>query len=284
MNNKCAPSKKFTDGSCFTLDHLVEIAMQYNKENNDMIDIVHDKKILLKELTNKMRKKYECSDQICWLGTKEVKKLNNNDIKYNTFRPIGPKKQYDWLSTNDINSAMSQYMMKYKDFKYLGTLPYDFEELEYTGIDDINLKELEKTTPRIGMVINLDEHDQPGSHWVALYTNLTNNKVYYFDSFGKKPGKRVTKFIRRILTYMHNKRHNTHFNVDMFMKKYHKSNEYDVRYNQIQHQLKNTECGVYSMNFIIRLLNNEDFDMIVDNITRDEEMNACRKEYFRNSN
>ena len=29
--DKCAPNKKFKDGSCFTLDNLQEIAMQYNK-------------------------------------------------------------------------------------------------------------------------------------------------------------------------------------------------------------------------------------------------------------
>ena len=281
--DKCAPSKHFKDGSCFTLDNLQEIAMQYNKIYDDTIEIVDDKKALLRELNNKMKSRYNCTDQVCWLDSKVVKSLNNNDIKHYTFRPKGPKKQYEWLSTNDINGVMAQYMVKNKKFKYLGALPYDFEELDYTGIDNINLKELEKNTPIIGMIINLDEHDQPGSHWVALYTNLTNNKIYYFDSFGKKPGKKVTKFIRRILTYMYNKKHSTNFNVDQFMNKYHKSNEYDVRYNRKQHQFKNTECGVYSMNFIIRLLNNENFDVIVNNITKDDMMNVCRKTYFRNN-
>jgi hypothetical protein len=37
------------------------------------------------------------------------------------------------------------------------------------------------------------------------------------------------------------------------------------------------------MNFIIRLLDNENFDMIVDNITKDDAMNACRQTYFRNN-
>ena len=34
-------------------------------------------------------------------------------------------------------------------------------------------------------VINLDEHDQPGSHWVAVYDD--GDKVEYFDSFGVPP-------------------------------------------------------------------------------------------------
>ncbi len=287
MEKKCAPNKKYTDGSCFTLDNLKDIAMQYNQINADMIDIIDDKKTLLRELTKKMKDKYDCNDQLCWVESKVVTdikdKKTKDDIRHYTFRPKGPKKQYDWLSTTDINGVMAQYMMKHKDFKYLGTLPYDFEELKYTGIDNINLKHLDDTTPKIGMVINLDEHDEPGSHWVALYANLRNNKIYYFDSFGKKPGKKICNFIRRILTYMYNKKHNTDFDLDTFMKKYHKSDDYDVRYNRIQHQYKNTECGVYSMNFIIRLLDNENFDDIVNNITKDDAMNACRKEYFINA-
>lgn len=287
MDKKCAPSKHYKDGTCFTLENLKDIAMQYNQINKDMIEIVNDKKLLLKELTNKMRDKYNCNDQLCWVESRVVKEIADkeikDDIKHYTFRPKGPKKQYAWLSTTDINSVMVQYMIKHKDFKYLGTLPYDFEELEYTGFNNINLKELDNITPKIGMVINLDKHDEPGSHWVALYANLKNNKIYYFDSFGKKPGKKVTNFIRRILTYMYNKKHNTNFDLDMFMKKYHKSDDYDVRYNRKQHQFKNTECGVYSMNFIIRLLDNEDFDAIVNNITTDDSMNACRKTYFINS-
>jgi hypothetical protein len=67
-----------------------------------------------------------------------------------------------------------------------------------------------------------------------------------------------------------------------FMSKFHSSNDYDVRYNKIQHQFKNSECGVYSMNFIIRLLGGETFDDIVNNITDDITMNNCRKIYFRN--
>ena len=35
----------------------------------------------------------------------------------------------------------------------------------------------------IGVIINLDFSDEPGSHWVALYIN-EQNKAIYFDSFG----------------------------------------------------------------------------------------------------
>ena len=55
FNKKCAPSKKFTDGSCFTLDNLKDIALSYNSKNSDKIKITDNKKMLLNELNNKMR-------------------------------------------------------------------------------------------------------------------------------------------------------------------------------------------------------------------------------------
>ena len=56
----------------------------------------------------------------------------------------------------------------------------------------------------------------------------------------------------------------------------------DIRYNTIQHQRANSECGVYSINFILRLLQGKTFNEIVNNPIRDREMEDCRKIYFNN--
>ena len=85
---------------------------------------------------------------------------------------------------------MHQYEHKYKDFIYLGTVPVDFDELEHLGIKDLPLDKLyQDGKKKLGMVINLDEHWQSGSHWVAFYTDL--NKIYFFDSNGHKPEKEL---------------------------------------------------------------------------------------------
>ena len=57
---------------------------------------------------------------------------------------------------------------------------------------------------------------------------------------------------------------------------------FDIRYNKVQHQFKNTECGVYSINFIVRLVGGETFDEITHNILKDDFMNKCSNTYFRN--
>lgn len=284
MNNKCAPGKNFKEGSCYTLEDLISISKSYNSiHKNDKINIKRDKKYLLKQLLKKMDNKYDCNDdQTCWINTKVVKNINDADISKYTFRPKGPKKQYEWLSTTNINNVMGQYEKKYNNFKFFGAVPYDFEELPGLDVYNLNLDTFNKE--KIGMVINLDEHHESGSHWVSLYADLNKNQIYFFDSFANKPGGRIKKFTTKILTHMYNKKYNKNLNIKEFLDLNHQSKDFDafdIRYNKVQHQFKNSECGVYSMNFIIRLLKGETFDEITENITKDDEMNSCRNVYFR---
>jgi len=45
-------------------------------------------------------------------------------------------------------------------------------------------------------VINTDESDQPGTHWVAVYMKSPST-VYYFDSYGIDPVANVEAFLSR---------------------------------------------------------------------------------------
>ena len=305
-NKKCAPSKKFSDGSCFTYDALKKIAENYNKKNSDKINLSLKKDSFVKELSSKL--KNQCSEQTCWLRLDFVKELDNEDIERNTFRPKGPSKKYEWLSTTHINDVIEQYQNIHKDFVFLGAVPYDFDDLPMLGIRDLNFSELESNGKhKIGIVFNLDNHDQDGSHWVSMFTDLKKNQVYFFDSLGRKPGKRIRKLINRITKYLYQKKYHSELPINDIIEKIKtinglpkgkakevvSSNKYlhnllgggfDIRYNYIQHQFENSECGVYSINFIIRLVGGESFDSIINNVTKDEEMNGFRKEYFRNVN
>lgn len=299
-NEKCAPSKEYSDGSCFSLKSLKNISKKANNLGAN-INITDNKKELVSQLTKYFSSKNSCKSQTCWLRTELVKSMNDEDIEENTFRPVGPKKKYEWLSTTHINDVVSQYEEKYNDFIFLGALPNDFEELPFLGLSNINFDDyLNKGKNKLGMVINLDTHNQSGSHWVALFIDLLNYKLYYFDSVGKKPGKRIKKFNNKIVNFMYKKKYGDELNVNKILalinniddetrkNKYYtllknKLKSFDIRFNPIQHQKANTECGVYSINFILRLAKNESFNTIISNITDDEEMNKCRKVYFRNT-
>ena len=142
----------------------------------------------------------------------------------------------------------------------------------------------------IGLVPNLDNHDQSGSHWVAVYANLETGQIYYFDSYGYRPEKRIREFAKRIAEWKYKKDTGKviNINADEYMKKEGPSNElekkYDIRYSQIRNQYKNSECGVYSMNFIIRLLHGTKFDKIISQKVPDDTINECREVYFNNQN
>lgn len=292
LDKRCAPTKNYEEGSCFDISSLKQIALKYNEENKDKIKISDNKKILINQLENKFSK--SCSDQRCWLGLDTVKSLNNEEIINNTFRPVGPSKQLDWLSTTHINEVIDQYQAKHSDFLFLGAVPYDFEEVTVLGLNNIDFNKFIKDgKTKIGIVINLDEHDENGSHWVALYADLKKNQIYFFDSVGKKPGKKIKKFITKIVKFLYKQQNNKDLLLQDLLKNKSENNitilqkklkGFDIRYNHIQHQFKNSECGVYSINFIVRLVKGEKFDDIINTITKDDVMNKCRNTYFRNVN
>lgn len=290
MDSKCAPDREFKEGSCLKDNEVNKIIHAYNNENpDDIIQIENNKEKNIKKLNNKFNSKYGCSSQICWLQKDFVKnEFDDDELDKKTFRPRGPDKKHDWLSTTHINEVIEQYEKLHPEFLFLGAVPYDFEILSGLSIGTLNYADLESNgIHKLGMVINLDEHNQPGSHWVALYIDLQENKIYFFDSVGKKPGKRIRQYITKVTKYLYEKKYGHKLDVHKMKKsennKYFKNtNGFDLKYNHKQHQFKNSECGVYSINFILRLLKGETFNDIIENITDDDTMNECRKTYFRN--
>ena len=303
---KCAPTKKYKDGSCFTLESLQNIAISYNKRNpKKKIEINLNKNKLVKELEERLNNK--CNEQTCWLKLDFIKAMKNEDVDENTFRPEGPDGKFDWLSTTNINDVLQQYEDKFPNFVFLGAVPLDFDNLPILGISNLDLNDLIKHgKTHIGLIINHDEHWKNGSHWVGLFIDINKNGIYYFDSVGKPPLKLIKNFITRIVKYMYSNKYNENLPVNniikiikqlnniskdkldilMNKKKYLNRlvNNFDIKYNSIQHQFDNSECGVYSINFILNMAENQEFDDVVNNIKKDKEMNENRKIFFRNVN
>ena len=160
---------------------------------------------------------------------------------------------------------MDQYQHVYSGYTFLGAVPIDFDDIPFFNIRTLDFADMEKKgITHIGVVFNLDEHYKSGSHWVSMFIDFTKDNVYYFDSYGSFPDKRIVRFVKRIKHYI-------------FRRKRHP----DVYINPVRHQYKNSECGVYSINFILRLLKGEDFEHIIKNKTPDDKVNVCREKYFR---
>jgi hypothetical protein len=291
MNSTCAPSKTFSNGSCFTLESLLEMSKSYNKLHDDKIEIENNKNHLVKELTTKLKPK--CDDnQHCWLDQKFVKILKSDEINENTFRPKGPREGTQWLSNIDIVNVMDQYHKIYPNFQFLGAVPIDFNE--NLGVSAKIVKNfLNKNKTKFGVVFNTDPSTKSGQHWNSLYCDFEKGQIYFFDSVGVEPLTQVRSFVSKLVELIYKKKFGEKINVNgviKYLKNEDKNKKYenqvnklltiDIRYNPIRHQFKNSECGVYSMNFILRLLKGESFDQITKNITDDDKINKCRQVYF----
>lgn len=277
---KCAPSANFNSYSCIRLKLLVEMTKAFNMDNpHDVIKLYPNlelmnptkyKRYLLKQIKDRLSSK--CNSQKCWTEQDFINNMKENVkeelLKY-TFRPDGPDGRFEWLNTINIDEVMSQYEIKYPDFIFKGAVPIDFDDLPMLGIKNLNFKKLiEQGKIKMGIIFNLDKHNQTGSHWVALYCNLQKGEIYFFDSYGIPPAPEIRELMRRITRF-----------CESYLGEQIRSD-----YNKIRCQFKNSECGIYSINFLLRLLQGDRFEDICQDKTTDSEINKLRNVLFINSN
>lgn len=275
-DKKCAPGVKFEAGSCITLPVLIAMAEAYNKVNKNKIKLyqkeetLHSskyKKYLLKEIGD--RYKNVCDTQFCWTQQDFIKNMNEImrlELEKFTLRPNGPEGKFEWLNTLNINEVMEQYQKTHPDFLFLGAVPIDFNEIKLPA-SKVDFKECENDgITKFGVIFNLDEHWQSGSHWTSMFSDMKEGKVYYFDSYGSAVPKRIQKYMDKFVQY--------------FESKYNK--ECDSNHNKLRHQFGNSECGLYSINFILKMLEGDSFNKLTTNKISDDDVNKLRTVVFRN--
>lgn len=236
------------------------------------------------KLKNLMMVQYELK-KFYTKNFKLVEKFNQSGGRQNRY----PFREFykDIIETQ--NNQMQEAVEKFIN-NQMQTSLQQFTNVSNLYNELLEIKNKKYPIKTIGLVPNLDNHDQGGSHWVAVYANLETGQIHYFDSYGIRPEKRIREFVKRIAEWKYKKDTGKVVDIpaDDYMKKEGPLNElekkYDIRYNQIRNQYKNSECGVYSMNFIIRLLHGTTFDKIISQKVPDDTINECREVYFNNQN
>ena len=270
------------DKTCMSVNELQDIAKEYNKNkathDDKKVKVSSNKKKLVRELQEKLGSSCGVADH-CWVQQDFVSEETKQRILEKAFRPLKPKTWYinrqTWLNTFDILKVMKQYEEKYTDFAFLGVFPIDFAGNDHNGncvsqtMCEFSLKKLlDKGKKRFGMVLNLDKHDESGSHWVALYCNLQprrkNFGIYYYDSVAYPPPPEVAKFMQQVEKDSYN----------VFSKNV--ADKFAMRYNKIQKQFSNYDCGVFSEVFLTQILKNVPFDDICQRMHTDEHINKLR--------
>lgn len=214
--------------------------------------------------------------ELSFLRALPLSEEEKQSLQKQYLRPAQPEKWKEdpdmWLDSLNIEAVMKQYEEAFPSFEFMGPFPIDFaapDPYNTSGgekkclikeICGLRVKDaLQQGTKSIGIIYNLDPHFKDGSHWVANYVDIPGHKCYYFDSYGYEPPKQIATFMKWLTTQ------------DPQMK---------LMYNARRFQFQGSECGMYSMYFIIRMLSGDVFRPFCRKQPRDSVMLDLRDWLF----
>jgi hypothetical protein len=274
----CSPENKHNEYTCYSDSDLTKLKDMWNARHPDQPIKTTDSKQIWKQLKDYYAS--TCSKESCWVrqmtkNTKMEKEL------LDAFAPESPKEwkknPNEWLSSIDILKVMNQYEKKYKCFDFLGPSPIDYDthklygECVWDELCHFNLEEqIKKGHTKFGVIFNLDPHYKGGSHWVSLFINVKKQTIFYFDSAGETIPVQIKKFVNMVTEQGHKLKTPINFSFN--------------ENHPIEHQYGNTECGIYSIFFVIHMLEDKITGHYMKNhVLKDEYMQQFRHVFY-NSN
>jgi hypothetical protein len=274
---RCSPREKnkMNDFSCYTDESLYKLRNLWNKKHPDELIQSNEPREIWNKLNEYM--KHLCNKESCWLKQNFTIGKVDNELS-DSFAPESPEEwksnPNEWLSSIDIIKVMKQYEKAYKCFEFIGPSPIDYDKKKLYGecvwdeLCHFNLGEqMKKGKTKIGIIFNLDPHYKSGSHWVSLFINLKKKQIFYFDSNGDTIPDQIMKFVVKISDQGRNLRPKVLCEFD--------------QNHPIEHQYGETECGVYSIFFIVHMLEDKITNhYLKTHVLKDEYMHKFRKVFF----
>lgn len=265
--NPIVKGKTVAGDSCFTPDVLKKLQKSYNTHHPENPVGGSRPQHIWIQLKDRLSK---CTKEDCWLNViddaAERKKLDTL-----TFAPDHPQEwkrdPNSWLSNFDIFNVLHQYESEYQNFKIIGPTPIDFdtrspepngkcvwEELCHFSVKGA----MRSGKTKIAVIFNLSKSTEAGTHWVSLFVDLDDHFIFYFDSTGDEIPQEIDALVKRIQAQS--------------AEEGTKLKYYDNR--GISHQEGNTECGMYSLFFVITMLTGE---------IKENKLSTCRQKiaFFR---
>ena len=242
-------------------DEIERLRQVFNKEHSSNPISEGSASYIWKELQQRFHK--HCEQGLQCIITEFMKKPKAPDSWSSN-----PK---EWLSSEDIDKIEKQFQKLYVGYKYLGTIPIDFDKKSELGkciVDSLcaikldNL--LKKGYTRIGIVFNTDVSTGPGQHWIAVYCDLRPELEYprftYFDSYAEQPEPEIQRLMFRWKEEWDSKH----------------PEKMLLSYNKTRHQYEETECGMYCLIFHHYCLN----EIPMDKRIHDKVCRSFRELFF----
>ena len=269
-------NNKLDKKTCYSMDDLTRLKAAWNKRNPTNLITNTSQSELIDELTNKFAK--TCSNEQCWY--KQFADVNELKGVGELFAPTSPaswkSNPNEWLSSSDIEDVMKQYSKIYKCFQFYGPAPIDFDKVingscVTNSLCNINIKQLmESGKFKVGISLNTDPHNKGGEHWISIFINIKRGIIFFFDSAGDKAPKQVVALSDRII------KQGLALNPPIKFK-------FDQNYPK-QHQYTTSECGMYSLYFIVSMLEDKLTQRYLKTrVITDAHMQKLRKIYYNES-
>lgn len=292
----CSPvskKKENKDYSCYSNTSILNLRDKWNARHPDVKILSNDPKIVHNELYKHLQN--VCDTEACWLKqTMDFGQIEDEDMK-GSFAPKSPKEweknPNEWLSSLDISKVMKQYEKAYPCFAFIGPTPIDFDtelqngECVWKDLCELEINEiLRKGKNKIGIVFNTDPHNKSGEHWISMFIKInmpegwikdakeglkypTTGSIFFFDSVGSKPPKEVKDLADKIIKQGLEMNPQIKFTYD--------------QNHPVEHQYGNTECGVYSLFFIVEMLKDKiTGQYLKTHILKDDYIHTFRKKFF----
>jgi hypothetical protein len=251
--------------SCLSPDalkHLVHLWNGKHKTSKIPSGIVDPAK-QLSELRKRAREQFKDEKKPVDIAIADHLDATASQVVAKNFRPNKPaswkSKPKEWLTNFDIDVVMAQYnsLTEFK-YRFLGVFPVDFAEplAELGGkcyipeMCALRLTELIDSGKQFtGFIINLDKHNESGSHWTSIFAvldpKLPSYGAYYYDSIGRQWPPEIERYLLTWQTQM---------------KAVYPAKDFKLDWSRAAHQHANTECGMFSMMFQILWIERLRFD------------------------
>jgi len=274
---QCSPLSKSSNlkKTCLSNENLFKLRDLWNSIHKDSKILSNDPDEIWETLDKNMQS--VCNDEMCWTNQPFVDKRSKKELN-DSFAPLAPsdwkKNPNEWLSSDDISRVMDQYEKAYPTFKFIGPSPIDYDAKLGFGVcvwnELCNFKlkrHMNDGKDKLGIIFNLDNHSGPGTHWVSLFINITSNTIFYFDSAGQKIPSRIKHFVDTVIEQGENLSTPITFKFD--------------QNHPVEHQKGNTECGMYSLYFIVHMLQDHiNAEYLKTHRVNDKFVENFRKIYF----
>lgn len=250
-----------------------------------------------KEILTHMNKLLNCDRESCVLSHPDFVQTIGPDVaekeKTERMRPKGPSDNDNLLTNFNIDEVLGQYTksnpiyhhIPYKMIDFAETEPSTFSKMYGRGMNQDYIKSvlLSFMNPEMfvntvkkcaGVVLNTDVSSGRGKHWFALFfdfRNINHITLEYFNSSGNMMPQEVHEFMIKYQRKVNKLLPQSQCTIETA--------------SNIQLQESQTECGVYSLVYIILRLEGTTLDafrrMIQTNGFPDELMLKLRSHLFR---